>query len=265
MSLKVWDLITKRACTDASPQLLQPRQDYKVYLTNKTFAVPPPPTAAANSPHASRRWVIGPYTELQRLAVNLRVDGGLQTAFAAAGAGYGRRHTDVPPIGPWVGPVRFRKAEEAAIRNGTLNPIDWSLIDLRKVPGATRDPRRGDRFDLFAEFYQAKTLEAHHIVEKALLATLGLNVGDLADSNAPCVLAACELHQQFYTPEVSPARRQITKGMANEDAAAKLHEIYAGSDNRSDPNRTPGLYESPQMAPLREVADIIIDTVRDAG
>ena len=263
MSVKVWDTITKRFCTDSSPRLLQPHPAYKAYLTSKTFEVPPPPSAAANTAKSSRHWVIGPYTELQRLAANLRVDTGLQTAFSLAGAGYGRRHTDVPPIGPWVGPVRFSKAEKAAIKNGELNPIDWALIHMRPA-GASQQPRRGDLFDLFAEFYRAKTLEAHHIVEKSILDVLGLNIGDLADSSAPCVLAACELHQQFYTPEVSQVRKQITKSTPKDAAASKLTEIYAGSENKSDPDRTPGVYESPQMAPLGDVAGVVIDTVREA-
>jgi hypothetical protein len=72
-----------------------------------------------------------------------------------------------------------------------------------------------------------------------------------------------ELHQQLYTPEVSPSRKQIVKGMKHTDAADRLTEIYAGA-KPAKPGVPPGLYETPQMAGLLEIAKIIIERVRNS-
>ncbi len=254
----VWELIRTKACTADS--LLQPHPLYQVYLARQPIHIQPP-SAAAASDWEDRHWVIGSYKELQRLATNLRADESLRILFSEAGAAFGRRHTDVPPTELSTGPARFRKDEKKAIKEGKLNPVNLALLKQRVTPGATMDPRRSDLFTPYAQFYSAKTLEAHHIVEKSMLGTLNLNKGAFHDDNAPCVLVVAELHQQLYTPDVSPSRKQIVKGMKHTDAADRLTEIYAGA-KPAKPGVLPGLYETPQMAGLLEIANIIIERVR---
>ena len=227
----IWDHIRSDVCG--------PRPDprFEAWLT-KTAGVFITPSGAE-----PRHWVIGPYERLRALARELRVDATLRKAFGSAC--FGQRHNDLPPSGaqPSGG---FRKV----IASATPNPLDTALIGMRQGVNPLQTPRRTDQFDVFADFYSKKTLEAHHVVEKSILGELGRNRGDLRDDIAPCVLVVAELHQQMYTPEVSRFRASFTKGMTGGDQADLLESIYRD------------LYGSAPMADLLAIARLIIGQVR---
>jgi len=227
----IWNAIRTEVCTAA------PDVQFEAYQTRKsiTFVTP--------SGIERRQWVIGPYRGLKKLAVQLRFDKTVRGAFESAC--FGMRHSDLPPTGsqPAGG---FRRA----MRIATPNPVDRTLIAMRRGVNPVQTPRRSDLFDVFAGFYSKKTLEAHHIVEKSILGALKRNKGDLRDVIAPCVLVVAELHQQLFTPEVSRFRRSFKKGMSSEMQARLLTEIYED------------LYKPPQMAELLKIARIIIEQVR---
>jgi hypothetical protein len=187
--------------------------------------------------------VIGPYEGLTALARELRVDASLRKAFGSAC--FGRRHTDLPPTGPQPS-GGFRRA----IATATPNPADAALIGMRQGVGTSQTPRRADQFDVFADFYSKKTLEAHHIVEKSILGALGRNRGDLRDDIAPCVLVVAEPHQQMFTPNAGRSRASFTTGMTAGEQADLLETIYRD------------LYASNPMADLLKIARIIIAQVR---
>jgi|GEM_PF-4502584 hypothetical protein len=225
----IWNTIKSRVCTAA----FDPR--YEAYLTKS------PVGFVVNGRPENRHWVIGPYEGLKKLARDLRVDAMAQASFSRAC--FGRRHTDLPPIGPQPS-GGFRKTMENAVPH-SINPV---LINLRQVdPNLT--PRRSDLYDAFADFYSKKTLEAHHIVEKSILGDLGYNKGDLRNDIAPCVLVVPELHQQIYTPEVSKFRADFSSGMSSQAQAALLTTIYTD------------LYAPTQMTDLSAIANIIIGQV----
>lgn len=233
----VWDAIKSQVCTAA------PDPRYEAYLTRN------PVGFFDNGKRDDRYWVIGPYEGFRRpykglttLAGDLRVDAKAQESFA--GACFGQRKTDLPPTGPQPS-GGFRKA----IKDAVPHPTNPEFIGQRRdEPNAT--PRRSDQYAAFADFYEKKTLEAHHIIEKSILGALGLNKGDLRDHCAPCVLAAAELHQQIFTPNVSSLRTSFSSSMSNEQRADSLTEIYTE------------LYAAPQMADVLAIAKMIIDYVR---
>jgi hypothetical protein len=237
----IWNAIKSRICTPP------PEPRYEAYLT-KT-----PISFVVNGKPENRYWVIGPYEGLKKLARDLRVDPSARARFSTAC--YGRRHTDLPPTGaqPSGG---FRQAMETA----TPHVVNPALIAQRASP-AEATPRRSDLYDVFADFYGAKTLEAHHIVEKSILGDLKRNRGDLSNDIAPCVLVVAELHQQIYTPEVSQFRASFTPGMSSAPQAKLLRKIYGGREDAAALAAPPGLYAAPQMADLWGIAKIIIDQV----
>lgn len=225
----IWNMI-ESLCTAA------PDRRYRAYLTKKPVAF-----VVSGKPE-NRHWVIGPYDDLTKLARDLRVDATARASFGQAC--FGRRYSDLPPTGPQPS-GGFRKAMESTLPH----PINPALANMRQVdPNLT--PRRSDLYDAFADFYSKKTLEAHHIVEKSILGSLGRNKGDLRDAGAPCVLVVAELHQQIYTPEVSAFRASFSRGMSSHEQAVVLTRIYAD------------LYASTQMADLLAIANIIIGQVR---
>jgi hypothetical protein len=226
----IWNEIKSKICAPA------PDSRYQAWLTKKPVAF------IVNGQPVMRHWVIGPYDGLRVLARDLRTDATTRAAFH--NACYGRRETDVAPTGPQPA-GGFRKPMATAIPH----PVNPALIAQRVVdPNPT--PRRSDLYDVFAEFYSKKTLEAHHIVEKSILGDLGRNKGDLRNDIAPCVLAMAELHQQVYTPAVAGFRASFTPGMSSAAQATLLTTIYTS------------LYASTQMADLLEIAKIIIAQVR---
>jgi len=226
----IWSTIKGLVCTAA------PDARYEAYLTKNTVAF------VVNGKPENRHWVIGPYEGLKKLARDLRVDASARASFSQAC--FGRRHTDLPPTGPQPS-GGFRRAMESAVPH----PINPALINKRQLD-PNPAPRRSDLYDVFADFYSSKTLEAHHIVEKSILGDLGRNKGDLRNDIAPCVLVVAELHQQIYTPEVSKFRASFSPGMSSHAQAALLTTIYTD------------LYASTQMADLLAIANIIIGQVR---
>jgi hypothetical protein len=237
----IWNAIKSQICT------APPDPHHEAYLTRVPIAF------VVNGQPENRYWVIGPYQGLKKLARDLRVDPSARARFGAAC--YGRRQTDLPPTGapPSGG---FRRAMETAIPHA----VNQALIAQRADP-ADPAPRRSDLYDVFAAFYAAKTLEAHHIVEKSILAALKRNRGDLGDEIAPCVLVTAELHQQIYTPEVSQFRASFMPGMSSAEQGRLLRRIYGGREDAAAPAVPPGLYAPPQMADLWGIARIIIDQV----
>ena len=227
----VWDQIKNDVCGSRP----DPRFEAWLTKTPTVFITPSGPE--------QRHWVIGPYQRLTALARELRVDASLRTAFR--GACFGRRHTDLPPTGPQPS-GGFRKA----IASATPNPADAALIAMRQGVGTNQPPRRSDQFDVFADFYSKKTLEAHHIVEKSILEALGRNRGDLNNDIAPCVLVVAEPHQQMFTPNVGRLRESFSTHMPPADQADRLESIYRE------------LYASNQMADLLKIARIIIGQIR---
>jgi hypothetical protein len=228
----IWNQIKTTICAPLAPDAR-----FQAYLTRK-----PVPFTTPSGPD-QRFWVIGPYEGLKELARALRVDATARAAFEDAC--FGRRATDLPPTGgqPAGG---FRKSMAGA----TPNAVNPTLIAMRQGINPPHAPRRSDLFDVFADFYSKKTLEAHHIVEKSILGDLKRNKGDLRDDVAPCVLVVAELHQQIYTPEVSRFRAWFTAGMSSDSQAKLLTTIYND------------LYASPQMASLLDIAKVIIGQVR---
>jgi hypothetical protein len=226
----IWDKIKNDVCC---PLRLDPRFEAWLGKTPTVFITP--------SGSEKRHWVIGPYEGLKALAGALRVDPSLRKSFGSAC--FGRRHTDLPPPGPQPS-GGFRNAMASA----TPKPVDAAEIAKRQGVGTNQTPRRSDQFDVFADFYSKKTLEAHHIVEKSILGALGRNRGDLRNDVAPCVLVVAEPHQQLFTPNVGRFRTSFTTGMTADDQADLLESIYRD------------LYAS--MADLLEIARIIIGQVR---
>jgi hypothetical protein len=226
----IWNAIKSQVCVAA------PDPRYEAYLTKN------PVVFVIDGKPENRRWVIGPYESLKKLARQLRVDATARASFGRAC--FGRRHTDLPPTGPQPS-GGFRTAMEGAVPN----PISPGLLSMRRVDYNPM-PRRSDLYDVFADFYTKKTLEAHHIVEKSILGDLGRNKGDLRNDIAPCVLVVAELHQQIYTPEISKFRAAFSPGMSSQAQATLLNTIYAD------------LYASAQMADLLAIAKIIVSQVK---
>jgi hypothetical protein len=214
-----------------------PDPQFEAYLTKSPVVFTTPNGVE------KRSWVIGPYERLKNLARTLRADAKARAAFG--NACFGLRDTDLPPTGsqPAGG---FRKPMETA----TPNPFNPALIAMRQGANPSQVPRRSDQFDVFADFYAKKTLEAHHIVEKSILGEIKRNKGDLQDNIAPCVLVVAELHQQIYTPEVSRFRTSFKSGMSNSAQADLLDSIYKD------------LYASAQMSDLLQIAKIITGQLR---
>lgn len=227
----IWKEIKSEICGT------RPDSRFEAYLTKAPVAFTTPAGVER------RYWVIGPYEELTYLARELRKDATALTAFS--NACFGRRHDDLPPTGP-----QPKGGFREPMKTAKPNPADLSLIARRQGADPAQTQRRSDRFDVFGDFYAMKTLEAHHIIEKSILAEIGRNKGDLKNNVAPCVLVAAELHQQIYTPVVSRFRASFSSGMSNGAQADLLDSIYKD------------LYASVQMADLLQIAKVITGQVR---
>jgi hypothetical protein len=226
----VWSKIKTLVCT--GPVMSR----YDAYFTKQPVAFSPVP----------RRWVIGEYDHLKKLATALRNDWTVGMYFG--GACYGLRHTDVAPTGPQP------KGGFRPLPPVPDHPVNQGLINMRQV-NPNQTPRESDLYDKYRDFYAQKTLEAHHIVEKSILGTLGHNKPGtgLENHKAPCVLVVAELHQQMFTREVSKFRTSFHNGMSEYQQALLLTSIYKD------------LYASPQMADLLWIANIIIGQVGGLG
>jgi hypothetical protein len=194
-----------------------------------------------------RNWLIGSYGELQKLAQRLRFDdigrSELQRAelltFARARKKermiFGRRIGDDPPVIPWRRRYGFNQREMQEY-------ADWN-----PMPEDEDDDRRRIQFQKVREFWEGKSLEAHHIfednfVEKLLKAAGKTPDGDLQRSNAPCVLLSADFHQGYF--------REHTVGS---DITSKnrieLLEMY---------NK---VYGGDEFAGLLKIAKIVIDEI----
>lgn len=191
------------------------------------------------------RWIIGPYRELCRLAQELRYNAQVRSVFFDCQARLGRRATDVPPLGA-RSVTGFRSLIKEKSPKSSDETLKEKFSPLRtRAEGLSFEPRFTDQFDEVANFYKDKTLEAHHIVEKSILKTLGVNGGELADEQAPCVLIVAELHQRLFTTEVTASRGLFSKGMKGDDVYRELKKIYDA------------LYRDSVMEDLRDIAEII--------
>jgi hypothetical protein len=195
----------------------------------------------------ARRWVIGRYCDLKGIAPVLRTDEELRKAFSELSARFGQRQTDLPPAG------------ERVTRIGPLGDPRFTIAELKRRHGSKRSqPGASQPFaarvtDLHPEherFWESRTVEVHHIVEKSILETLGVNTGDLDNNLAPCVLAVAEIHQRLYTAKMAGERGTFSRQMSASAASNALTKIYEV------------LYSGPVMAELNAIAKIIIAEAR---
>jgi hypothetical protein len=206
-----------------------------------------PPFFLTKPDREARRWVIGRFCDLKGIAPVLRTDEELREAFSELSARFGQRETDLPPAG------------ERVTRIGPLGDPRFTIAELkrryarkRRQPGASQ-PFAARVTDIHPEhkrFWESRTLEVHHIVEKSMLGALGVNAGDLENNVAPCVLAVAEMHQRLYTPEMASERGSFSRQMSASAASNLLTKIYDG------------LYAGPVMTQLNAIAKIIIEEVR---
>ena len=142
-------------------------------------------------------WIVGPYNELTGgtgLARRMRSEDALRDRIAVRQATIGRRADEKLPVGDRT-IYGFRRQIEGLLARQLVLP-----------PGQT--PRIIQLFDQAAEFYGDATLEAHHVVEKSMLGTLGLNQNELANPVAPCILIVRGLHE-FCTKELIDLREKV--------------------------------------------------------
>jgi hypothetical protein len=206
-----------------------------------------PPFFLTKPDREARRWVIGRFCDLKRIAPVLRTDAELREAFSELSARFGRRGSDLPPAGDRV------------TRIGPLGDPRFTIAELkrrhakkRRLPGGSQ-PFAARVTDVHSEhqrFWESRTPEVHHIVEKSILGALGVNAGDLENNVAPCVLAVAEIHGRLYTPEMASERGAFSRQMSASVASNLLTKIYDG------------LYAGPMMTQLNAIAKIIIEEVR---
>lgn len=78
---------------------------------------------------------------------------------------------------------------------------------------------------------------------------LGKNIGDLKNTDAPCVLVVAEFHRRLFTAQVAPERDSFTANMGSANAQKELNRIYDV------------LYGDSYMTDLKAIAKVIIKTV----
>ena len=228
------DMLPPSSVLAAGPGLLESIQELcsgpvvpKIYLTKE------------------QHWVIGPYHEFideNGVARKLRIDEDLLEKFS--GARFGRRAGETLPTGdPTSG--GFREKIEGKAPKQVLLPAD-----VQKKQGVEFDRRITTHYDEAREFFAKRTLEAHHIVEKAILGYLGVNKGALADHCAPCVLIVAELHKRLFTPDVAKWRGTIASKMERQEKIKELKVKYEM------------LYSGDLLAPLREIALLILNSIK---
>lgn len=191
----------------------------------------------------SQRWVIGPYKVFVRkdgVARKLRIDEKLLAKLP--GARFGRRKDEALPTGPPTAGGFREKIEGKA-------PKEVSLPAGLPAERGEIDPRITTQYEEAKEFFANRTLEAHHIVEKAILGYLGVNKGVLDDSCAPCVLIVAELHQRLFTPDVGEWRGTIVSKMERQKRIEELKENYEK------------LYSGELLKPLQEIALLILNSI----
>jgi hypothetical protein len=192
-------------------------------------------------------WLIGPYQQVREIARSLPTDPSLQDKLTALNVRVGRRLTDHPP-------KVLRKGRDPGIGDwGTANTISVNALIGKRDPKNPGKPmaRVSDLYDPVRTYWAARTLEAHHIIEKGILADLHLNKGDLDNNGAPTVLLAAEFHQRLFTSEVAAERNQFKSKLHGAQAHGLLKGIYDQ------------LYSDPVLKSLKEIADIINSVVVD--
>ena len=206
-----------------------------------------PPFFLTKPDRETRRWVIGRFCDLKGIAPVLRTDEELREAFSELSTRFGQRETDLP------------RAGERVTRIGPLGDPRFTVAELkrrharkRRLPG-TLQPFAARITDIHPEherFWESRTLEVHHIVEKSMLGALGVNTGQLENNVAPCVLAVAEMHQRLYTAEMASKRGDFSRQMSASAASNLLTKMYDY------------LYAEPVMIQLNAIAKIIIGEVR---
>jgi hypothetical protein len=187
------------------------------------------------------RWLVGPYTTLDRLATALRTNQHLRDLLSEFHVRFGERLADVAPHGPRQARIGPRGApvlsDHTAERRTNINP-------------RASASRVTDQFANVASYWATQRLQAHHIVEKSNLKALGIkaSLGDiLHDDVAPSVLLAAEFHQRLFTAEMAAQRAQFHSGLTRQQISSTLTEVYHW------------LYARPVTHELRWVADRIIE------
>jgi len=168
-------------------------------------------------------WVIGPFNQLEDLRELIVAGDPVWADFLKRGAKLGRRATDAGYFGSSRAPA-FR----AAIAN--------------KPPEKT-DKRLTEQYAKADAHWSARPLEAHHILEDKTLEKIGagLNKGDFARNDAPCVLLVAELHQRLITDELRESRHKF-KGASTAAAKPELISVYTE------------VYKDPTMKTLQQIA-----------
>jgi hypothetical protein len=122
------------------------------------------------------------------------------------------------------------------------------------------------------DWYAARTLEAHHIVEDNLIQAINLAKRDLEHLRAPAILVMAEFHRRHFTPKVAQVRGIARDAVGDKNQfVSSLQSLYVRFDGASldpttgtkvDPltNRA-SLYRLPGAEPLAKIAQRIIDAV----
>lgn len=198
----------------------------------------------------NNKWIIGPYTQLRLFASKLRYRDDLNRddlieKLVKLDVIFGERKTDAAPVGAvqkggFIQAIRGKEEEQSAAE---LEKLYGNKPNRKGKPFI---PRLTDQFQKAKDWYQNRTLESHHIVEKSLLEKINANKGDLADAVAPCVLVVAEMHRRLYTAEIARQRGSITNTMSRSEVKSKLFPMYRQ------------LYARPVFSDLREIAELII-------
>jgi hypothetical protein len=170
-------------------------------------------------------WLVGPYSNLKRLARQMRSDAALCELLSKRKVRFGFRETDQPPTGlKWqraYGEMEPRaSADHTAERKKTiLSPV------LPNQPQPTA--RFSDEFANVERYWAAQTPQAHHIVEFNNLRELGLSseegTGDLDYKQLPCVLLMAEFHQRYVSSYLKSTHEWDGKP---KEVLARLTNLY---------------------------------------
>ncbi|MFO1499878.1 MAG: hypothetical protein U1G07_16045 [Verrucomicrobiota bacterium] len=163
-------------------------------------------------------FIFGPYEVLKKLAENARVTAETRTWLEAIGSRFGFRESDrfIP-----AGERQFTRRAEVPDRAGPSAAELERRVEQR-APGSSPTSRRTELNPADEDYFQDRSLEAHHLLEDNVMKAFGMDTGNFAHGVAPCVLLNYETHQKYLT-------RLFAVGSAELDVAAR-RIIQAGRD-----------------------------------
>lgn len=155
-------------------------------------------------------WMIGPYEEMTRFAIELRHAAHLRNLLGSKRIRIGLRKTDVPPVGTvrqiGYGTVVPGDGWKRDFTDERLNPL---VMPVGKEAVSTN--RKTDREQNVRTFWETQTPQSHHIVEFNSLNALGASTADgktgMDYLGLPAVLLAAEFHQRYISAILKPAHR----------------------------------------------------------